>query len=223
MFKEVQKRQEVEKKSSPVLQALAHRPGGLLVGAGLRVGENISFYVITTFSLTYLVELQGGSRSLALTGLLIAAVAECVTLPFFAALSDRIGRRPVYAIGAFGMAAWAFGLFMLLHQGTALAVTIAMIVGLVLHGAMYGPQAAFMSELFPTRMRYSGVSIAYQATSIVAGSLAPIIALALWQHYKSFTPIAIYVAAACVISGIAALIARETRGVALDTIEARKA
>jgi MFS family permease len=207
-----------EKQSSPVLQALAHRPGGLLIGAGLRVGENISFYVITTFSLTYLVELQGGSRGLALTGLLIAAAFECVTLPLFAALSDRIGRRFVYAIGAFGMAVWAFGLFMLLNQGTALAVTIAMIVGLVLHGAMYGPQAAFMSELFPTRMRYSGVSIAYQATSIFAGSLAPIIALALWQHYKSFTPIAIYVAVACTISGIAALIARETRGIALDAV-----
>jgi metabolite-proton symporter len=223
MFKEVQKRHAAEKKGSPVLQALAHRPGGLLIGAGLRVGENISFYVITTFSLTYLVELHGGARSLALTALLIAAAAECVTLPLFAALSDRIGRRFVYAIGAFGMAVWAFGLFMLLNQGTALAVTIAMIVGLVLHGAMYGPQAAFMSELFPTRMRYSGVSIAYQATSIIAGSLAPIIALALWQHYKSFTPIAIYVAVACVISGIAALIARETRGVALDAIETKSA
>jgi metabolite-proton symporter len=218
MFKEAQKRHAAEK-GSPVLQALAQRPGGLFVGAGLRLGENISFYVITTFSLTYIVELQGGTRGMALTGLLIGAIAECVTLPLFAALSDRIGRRFVYAIGAFGMAVWAFGLFLMLNQGNALAVTMAMVIGLVLHGAMYGPQAAFMAELFPTRMRYSGASIAYQATSIVAGSLAPIIALALWQHYHSFVPIALYVALACVVSGIAALIARETRGVALDAIE----
>jgi MFS family permease len=83
---------------------------------------------------------------------------------------------------------------------------------------MYGPQAAFITELFPTRIRYSGVSIAYQLTSIVAGSLAPIIALALYKEYSSAQPVAIYVAVACAISGLSALLARETKGVELAAI-----
>jgi MFS family permease len=91
-------------------------------------------------------------------------------------------------------------------------------VGLVLHGAMYGPQAAFITELFPTRIRYSGVSIAYQLTSIAAGSLAPMIALWLYTEWDSATPVAIYVAAACALSGLSALLARETKGVELADI-----
>ncbi|MDQ3246795.1 MAG: MFS transporter, partial [Pseudomonadota bacterium] len=88
----------------------------------------------------------------------------------------------------------------------------------VLHSAMYGPQAAFITELFPTRIRYSGVSIAYQLTSIFAGSLAPIIALWLYSETGSATPVAIYVAVACTISGISALLARETKGLELAEI-----
>jgi hypothetical protein len=83
---------------------------------------------------------------------------------------------------------------------------------------MYGPQAAFITELFPTRIRYSGVSLAYQLTSIVAGSLAPIIALALYKTYDSALPVAIYVGVTCVISGISALLARETKGIELASI-----
>jgi hypothetical protein len=83
---------------------------------------------------------------------------------------------------------------------------------------MYGPQAAFITELFPTRIRYSGVSIAYQLTAIFAGSLAPIIALWLYTEYDSATPVAIYVGVACAISGISALLARETRGIDLDSV-----
>jgi MFS family permease len=83
---------------------------------------------------------------------------------------------------------------------------------------MYGPQAAFITELFPTRIRYSGVSIAYQLTSIVAGSLAPIVALWLYSEYGSATPVALYVGAACIISGVSALLAKETRGANLEAI-----
>jgi MFS family permease len=100
-------------------------------------------------------------------------------------------------------------------QGQIIA---AIVIGLVLHAAMYGPQAAFITEQFPTRIRYSGVSIAYQLTSIVAGSLAPIIALWLYKEYGSATPVAIYVGVACLISGVSALLARETRGLKLEAI-----
>ena len=202
----------------PAIEVLRERPKALVLGAGLRVGENISYYILTVFSLTYLVDVSKESRSLALNALLIGAAVQFFAIPLFAALSDRIGRRPVYAFGAFGLAAWCFLMFGLLGSGDNASIVLALVVGLVLHGAMYGPQAAFITELFPTRIRYSGVSLAYQLTSIVAGSLAPIIALWLYKDYGSAMPVAIYVGAACVISGISALLARETRGLELDAI-----
>ena len=202
----------------PAIEVLRERPKALVLGAGLRVGENISYYILTVFSLTYLVDVSKESRSLALNALLIGAAVQFIAIPSLALLSDRIGRRPVYAFGAFGLAAWSFVLFGLLGSGEDASIVLALVVGLVLHGAMYGPQAAFITELFPTRIRYSGVSLAYQLTSIVAGSLAPIIALWLYKAYGSAMPVAIYVAAACVISGISALLARETRGLELEAI-----
>jgi metabolite-proton symporter len=202
----------------PAVEVLRERPKALVLGAGLRVGENISYYILTVFSLTFLVDVSKESRSLALNALLIGAAVQFLAIPLFAALSDRIGRRPVYAFGAFGLAAWCFVMFGLLGSGNNGSIILALVVGLVLHGAMYGPQAAFITELFPTRIRYSGVSLAYQLTSIVAGSLAPIIALWLYRDYGSATPVAIYVGAACVISGVSALLARETRGLELEAI-----
>jgi metabolite-proton symporter len=203
----------------PAIDVLRERPRALVLGAGLRVGENISYYILTVFSLTYLVDVSHESRSLALNALLIGAAAQFFAIPALALLSDKVGRRPVYALGAFGLAAWCFAMFGLLGSGDNTSIVLALVVGLVLHGAMYGPQAAFITELFPTRIRYSGVSLAYQLTSIVAGSLAPIIALWLYKEYASATPVAIYVGAACVISGVSALLARETRGVELAAIK----
>jgi metabolite-proton symporter len=202
----------------PALEVFRERPKAVLLGAGLRVGENISYYVLTAFSLTFLVDLGGESRSLALNALLIGAAVEFFAIPFFGHLSDRIGRRAVYAFGAFGLAGWSFAMFPLLQSGNSGAIIMALVVGLVLHGAMYGPQAAMIAELFPTRIRYSGASIAYQLTSILAGSLAPIIAVTLYKAWGSALPVAIYVAAACLISGVSAWLARETRGVELSAI-----
>jgi len=202
----------------PALDVFRQRPGAVVLGAGIRVGENISYYILTVFSLTYLVDVASESRELALRALLIGAAVQFFAIPLFAALSDRIGRRPVYAFGAFGLAAWSFVMFTLLGSGDNLEIYLALVVGLVLHGAMYGPQAAFITELFPTRIRYSGVSIAYQLTSIVAGSLAPIIALWLYKDWGSALPVAIYVGIACAISGVSALLARETKGIELAEI-----
>jgi metabolite-proton symporter len=202
----------------PALEVLRERPGAVVLGAGLRVGENISYYILTAFSLTFLVDVGGESRALALNALLIGAAVQFFAIPFFGHLSDRIGRRWVYALGAFGLTGWSFAMFQLLASGSNAAIVLALVVGLVLHGAMYGPQAAMIAELFPTRIRYSGASIAYQLTAIFAGSLAPIIAVWLYKEYGSALPVAIYVAVACLISGISALLARETKGVELDAI-----
>jgi MFS family permease len=202
----------------PVTDVFRERPRAVLLGAGLRVGENIVYYVITVFSLTYLVDVAAESRSLALDALLIGAAIQFVAIPLIAMLSDRIGRRPVYAFGGFGLVIFMFLFFPMLASGSNALIILAIVVALVLHASMYAPQAAFITELFPTRIRYSGVSIAYQLTAIFAGSLAPIISLWLYKNLHSSLPVSIYVAIACAISGVSALLARETKGVQLAEI-----
>jgi metabolite-proton symporter len=202
----------------PAIEVLRERPRALLTGAGLRLGENIIYYVITVFSITYMTQVAHLTKAQALNAILIGAAIHFFVIPLMGALSDRIGRRIVYAAGGLGGAGFAFLFFAMLGSGDWGQAVLAVTIALILHGAMYGPQAAFIAELFPTRYRYSGASIAYQLTSIVAGSLAPIIALALYQRNLSATPVAIYVAIACAISGVTALLARETKGVRLEDI-----
>ncbi|MGN6589003.1 MAG: MFS transporter [Sphingomicrobium sp.] len=203
---------------TPAIDVFRERPRAVLLGAGLRVGENIVYYILTVFSLTFLVDVAEHSRSLALDALLIGAAIQFMAIPLLAILSDRVGRRPVYAFGAFGSAIFVFLFFPMLASGSNGLIIFAIVVGLVLHASMYAPQAAFITELFPTRIRYSGVSIAYQLTAIFAGSLAPIIALWLYKDLHSSVPVSIYVAIACAISGVSALLAKETKGVELAQI-----
>jgi len=205
---------------APALEAIQRRPLRIVIGGGLKFAENISYYIVTVFSITYVTQSVGLSRQTALNAILIASALHVVLIPFFGWLSDKIGRRPVYAAGAFGMMVWAFVFFRLLDTADPNLIVLACAGALVCHGAMYGPQAAFMAEMFPTRIRYSGVSLSYQVTSIFAGSLAPLIAAALLAATGSGTPVAIYVAAASLITGIAALAARETRGKTFEEIDA---
>jgi metabolite-proton symporter len=223
VFQEAKKRAEATSgrlERLPAIEVVRRHPRGLVIGMGLRLGENVAYYVITAFSMTYVTTVGGLPSSVALNALLIAAAVEVLVTPLFGALSDRIGRRPVYAIGAAGMALWGFGFFQLLNTGATFNIVLAMTVGLVLHGAMYAPQAAFIAELFTTRVRYSGISIAYQLTSILAGSLAPIIALELFRRSGSATPIAVYLMITCLVSTVAALAARETKGKSFADIDA---
>ncbi|HEY0011730.1 MAG TPA: MFS transporter [Allosphingosinicella sp.] len=202
----------------PALNVLRERPRALVTGAGLRLGENISYYVITVFSITYITEVAKLSRDVALQAILIGSLVHFLTIPAAARLSDAIGRRWVYAAGGLGLAAFSFAFFPMLASGAYASIVLAVTIALVLHGAMYGPQAAMIAELFPTRIRYSGASIAYQATSIFAGSLAPIIAVYLYRAYGSAFWVSVYVGIACLVSGVTALLARETRGVELSSI-----
>ncbi len=202
----------------PALDVFRERPRALLTGAGLRLGENVSYYIITTFSITWMTEVAKLTKSQALDAILIGGAVHFFAIPMLGRLSDRIGRRPVYAFGGFGLAAFSFLFFDMLGSGEMGLTIAAITIALVLHGAMYGPQAAFIAELFPTRIRYSGASIAYQLTSIVAGSLAPIIAIWLYKASGSWLPVAIYVGSCCLISGITALLAQETKGIDLADI-----
>ncbi|MER5437121.1 MFS transporter [Streptomyces sp. NPDC002790] len=196
----------------PVVEVFRKNWRGVLGAIGTRFGENISYYVLTSFVLVYVTTHLELSKSTALNAVLIGSAIHFVTIPLWGALSDRVGRRPVTLIGSVGMAGWAFAFFGLVDSKSFGVITLAVTVGLVLHGAMYGPQAAFISEMFDTKVRYSGASMGSQLASIIAGALAPIIAVELLKDFDSSTPIAVYVSAAALVTTITVAILKETRG-----------
>ncbi|MGI5400691.1 MFS transporter [Streptomyces sp. CA-135486] len=204
----------------PLVAVLRHHWRDVLVAMGARMAENISYYVITAFILVYATTAVEMSKQTALNAVLIASAVHFAVIPAWGALSDRIGRRPVYLIGAIGVGAWMFPFFSLIDTGSFGSLLLAVTVGLVLHGAMYAPQAAFFSEMFATRVRYSGASIGAQFSSVAAGAPAPLIATALLADYDSSTPIALYVIAAALLTAVAIACARETRHRDLSAIEA---
>ncbi|MEU4836320.1 MFS transporter [Streptosporangium sp. NPDC023615] len=208
-------------RSLPIVEVFRHHWRDVLIAIGARFAENVSYYVITAFVLVYATQQAGLTKPVVLNAVLIGSAVHFVSIPMWGALSDRLGRRPVYLLGAAGVGLWSFAFFPLIDTRNFAAVTLAVTVGLILHGAMYGPQAAFFSELFATRMRYSGVSIGSQLASIVAGAPAPLIAVALLGAYRSAFPIMLYVAGAAALTMITVYVSRETRGRDLVTIGTR--
>ncbi|MGW7525906.1 MFS transporter [Streptomyces sp. NPDC054783] len=215
---ESRRTQEAEK--LPLVSVLRDHWRDVLVAMGARMAENISYYVITAFILVYATTSAGVSKQTALNAVLIGSAVHFAVIPAWGALSDRVGRRPVYLLGAAGVGLWMFPFFSLVDTGQFGYLVLAVTVGLVLHGAMYAPQAAFFAEMFATRMRYSGASIGAQFASVAAGAPAPLIATALLDDYGSSTPIALYVIAAAVLTLVAVGVARETRHRDLTRIEA---
>ncbi|MFE9172827.1 MFS transporter [Streptomyces kebangsaanensis] len=204
---------------TPLVSVLRHHWRDVLVAMGARMAENISYYVITAFILVYATTSAEVSKQTALNAVLIGSAVHFAAIPAWGALSDRVGRRPVYLLGAAGVGLWMFPFFALIDTGDFGYLLLAVTVGLVLHGAMYAPQAAFFSEMFATRMRYSGASIGAQFASVAAGAPAPLIATALLSDYGSSTPIALYVIAAAVLTLIAVGVAKETRHRDLTAVE----
>ncbi|MFD0397880.1 MFS transporter [Kitasatospora sp. NPDC127121] len=213
-----QQRKTVEQ--PPLVAVLRNHWREVLVAMGARMAENISYYVMTTFVLTYAVTHAHFSKQTALNAVLIGSAIQFALIPLFGALSDRVGRKPVYLVGAVGVGVWAFVFFGLVDTRSFGQLVVAVTVGLVFHSAMYAPQAAFFSELFATRMRYSGASIGAQFASVAAGAPAPLIATALLKDYGNATPISVYVAIAAAITVLAVLCGRETRGSDLADVEA---
>lgn len=212
-----------EEEKAPVVQVFRKDWRQVLVAIGTRFGENISYYVLTSFLLVYVTTHLGLPKTTALNALLIGSAVHFLTIPAWGALSDRIGRRPVTLIGSAGMALWAFAFFALVDSESFAVITLAVTAGLLLHGAMYGPQAAFISEMFDTKVRYSGASMGSQLASIIAGALAPIIAVELLKDYGSSVPVSVYLSAAALVTTLTVLFARETRGRDLSVPKAEAA
>ncbi len=193
---------------APLGEVLRGHRRGLLVAGGSRFGPDVMYSLITAFLVAYLTRQLELSRTLATTA--VALGSACNILSIFAAgsLSDRLGRRTVYGAGAIGAFVWLLALFPLVHQKSAWAVILAVVSGLTIHGFMYGPQGAFITEQFPARVRYAGASVAYTFAGVFAGGIAPLAFTALYGRFGSPLAIVAYASAALAITGLALHLSR---------------
>jgi len=188
---------------TPMLSVFKEHPKEILLSAFARLAEQAPFYIFTAFIFSYGIASLHVSRDFLLTSVLVASIVSFVSIPFFGHLSDQIGRKNMYIIGAVVTGVFGFIYFAMVNTGSLPIIFLAIVLSLVPHDMMYGPQAALIAESFTGRLRYSGASLGYQLASVIAGGPAPIIATALFAHYQSGYAIAIYIAACAVVSLVA--------------------
>ncbi len=207
---------------SPVLQVIREHPKQILLAAGAFFVVNGSFYVMITGMLDYGTRDLGLTRSSMLFAVLLSSIFQIFFIPAFAPLSDRMGRRPVYLAGAVLLGLWAFPMFWLVDTANFVLIAVALVIGQMFLSMMYGPQAALLSEMFSTELRYSGASMGYQIGAVFGGALAPIIAATLLEWTGSAYAISAYMLVIAIISFVCVIFITETYQTDVDEVEAQK-
>jgi MFS family permease len=197
---------------APVIEVFKKQPKQILLSALLRMSEQAPFYIFTAFVFAYGVGTLHMSRDFILSAVLVASCVSFVSIPLSGHISDRIGRKKMYLIGAAAVGLFGFLYFGMLDTAVPSAVFLAIVLSLIPHDMQYGPQAALIAEAFTPRLRYSGASLGYQLASIIAGGPAPIIATALFAAYHTGYAIAIFIAACSVISLVSAALMPDHTG-----------
>jgi metabolite-proton symporter len=225
-LQELQKKKQAEQpdvvivRRSPVLEAIVKYPKRIALAAGAFLSIQVAFYILIGFVLAYGTDADGAgmTRNEMLFAVLLASVFQIPAQFMAAAYSDRKGRRGVFMLGAVLTGVWAFALFPLIDTGSFWLIVLAISGGLMFLGMMYGPQAAFFTELFSTEVRYSGASLGYQVGAILGGAFAPTIAVILWAEY-SIVWVSVYIAFASVLSLISVMMLTETYKTSLHDID----
>ena len=197
---------------TPILEVIRQHPKEIVLSAFARMAEQAPFYIFTAFIFSYGTGKLHVSRDFLLVAVLTASVVSFFSIPFFGHLSDRIGRKNMYMLGAAVTGVFGFVYFGMVNTGMATVIFLAIVLSLVPHDMMYGPQAALIAESFTGRLRYSGSSLGYQLASIIAGGPAPLIATWLMGIYGSSTAIALYILACAIISLIATALLKDYTG-----------
>jgi len=215
-FKELQNLQKKQDKientpirKSPVVEALIKYPKRIALAAGAFLSIQVTFYILVAFLLAYGVQSAEMSRDDMLTAVLIGSAIMVPIQFIFSSYSDRNGRKGVFMAGAILTAFWAFAIFPLVDTSNFWLIVIAVTIGLSLLSMMYGPQAAFFTELFSTEVRYSGATLGYQLGAIAGGAFAPTIAAKLWTDFDIFW-VSVYIAFASVLTLISVMLLSET-------------
>src|ERR1700757_2550147 len=198
VFQELLNNRKIER--APIIEVFKKHPREIILSALCRTAEQAPFYIFTAFVFAYAVGTLHMSRDFILLAVLIAACVSFITIPLSGHISDRIGRRKMYMIGTVAVGIFGFIYFGMIDTAIPALVFIAIVLSLIPHDMMYGPQAALIAEAFTPRLRYSGASLGYQLASITAGGPAPLIATALLAAYQSSFSIAVYIAVCAVIS-----------------------
>jgi metabolite-proton symporter len=202
VFQQLLSTRKIER--APVVEVIKKQPKEIILSALVRMAEQAPFYIFTAFIFAYAVGTLHMSRDFILTAVLVASCVSFITIPLSGHISDRIGRRKMYLIGAAVTGVFGFLYFGMVDTAVPWAVFLAIVLSLIPHDMQYGPQAALIAEAFTPRLRYSGSSLGYQLASIIAGGPAPLIATALFAAYHSGYAIAIYIAVCAVVSLISA-------------------
>jgi MFS family permease len=203
IFRKIVEEQRVER--TPVLEVLRQQPGMVALTAICRMAEQGPFYIFAAFIFTYGTTALHASRNLLLAAVMVATAISAITTPLAGHISDRIGRKKMYLIGVVTMGLFGYLYFALLNTATPAVIFIAVILSFIPHDMQYGPQAALIAECFPPRLRYSGSSLGFHLSSVIAGGPAPLIATALYAATGSGYTIAVYITICAIVAGLATL------------------
>jgi MFS family permease len=204
---------------SPVLEVLRTSWRRVLLAGGAFTVVNTTFYIYITFLQDYGVRILHMSRSTVLLAIAVVAIIQIPALAGFAAISDRIGRRKMYLAGSIGTAIWAFPLFWLVDTATGWGMTLGLLGGQLTLSMMYGPLAAFFSEMFSAKFRYSGASLGYQLGALLGGAISSLVAAWLFAEFHSNVPISLYIIAVSLIAVACVLALTETYQHDMDDAE----
>jgi metabolite-proton symporter len=201
IFRKLVADQKIER--TPMLAVIKKQPKEIILSALARMAEQAPFYIFTAFVFSYGIGTLKVSRDFLLFAVLTASILSFVSIPLFGHISDRIGRKKMYMLGAATVGVFGFIYFAMLNTGSLILIFLAIVLSLVPHDMMYGPQAALIAESFTGRLRYSGASLGYQLASVIAGGPAPLIATWLLAQYNSAYAIAFYILACAVLTLVA--------------------